>query len=682
LNYNRILILSSLALFFLTACGGGGGGQTTTNPGLASAAKTSILATSDPTCPNGGILVETGIDDNGNSVLDANEVDKSEKVCNGLNGTNGTTGANGLNALIRQSAEAAGANCSFGGVRFEVGIDTNTDGVLNASEITSTDFICHDTGLSYVVGGSLANYQGNGLMIAETVSGQVFYATSGGTTFSFSVKDGSNYNIIVGTQPSSPNEVCSVTNGSGTIAGATINNVALNCSINNYTVGGGVFGLNSFGLVLQNNATDNLNVNGTGFEFATPLADGSNYDVTVLTQPTAQDCSVKNGNGTLAGSNITAVDVICKGWRQATFIETNTTGNSTKPQIAFDNAGNALAVWQYYDGTRFRIWSNRYTAGSGWGIASQISFNFAGDAVNPQIAMDSAGNALLVWQQSDGTRFNIWSKRYTAGSSGFGWGIASLIETDNAGGAGFPQIAMDSAGNALAVWAQSDGTRANIWSNHYTAGAGWGTASLIETDNAGNALNPQIAIDSTGNALAVWFQGDGTRDNIWSNRYTAGAGWGTASLIETDNAGSAGFPQIAIDSTDNALAVWAQKDSSGIAQVWSNRYANSSGWGTATPIQSNLEISLNIPKPQISFDSMGNALAVWNGQFNGQSIFFDRYTAGTGWGTARLVEYVTGDSLEPQIAIDNNGNALAVWQQPRGLSANNNNNEIRSNRYE
>lgn len=32
----------------------------------------------------------------------------------------------------------------------------------------------------------------------------------------------------------------------------------------------------------------------------------------------------------------------------------------------------------------------------------------------------------------------------------------------------------------------------------------WGTAALIETDDAGSAYSPQIAFDASGNALAVW----------------------------------------------------------------------------------------------------------------------------------------------------------------------------------
>ena len=98
------------------------------------------------------------------------------------------------------------------------------------------------------------------------------------------------------------------------------------------------------------------------------------------------------------------------------------------------------------------------------------------------------------------------------------WGTAELIETDDNGNALTPQIAFDNAGNAMAVWEQNDGTMFNIWANYFD-GTDWGTAELIETDDVGGAVNPQFAIDSEGNAMVVWQQNDGTRYNIWANYY-------------------------------------------------------------------------------------------------------------------------------------------------------------------
>jgi len=42
---------------------------------------------------------------------------------------------------------------------------------------------------------------------------------------------------------------------------------------------------------------------------------------------------------------------------------------------------------------------------------------------------------------------------------------------------------------------------------------------FVETDDAGNAENPQVVFDTTGNALAVWQQSDGTRYNILAAWY-------------------------------------------------------------------------------------------------------------------------------------------------------------------
>jgi len=81
-----------------------------------------------------------------------------------------------------------------------------------------------------------------------------------------------------------------------------------------YTVGGTVAGLAGSGLVLQNNAGGDLAVSAPGeFTFATELADGAAYAVSVMTQPSApaQHCVVTNGDGTVGMADITNVAVDC-----------------------------------------------------------------------------------------------------------------------------------------------------------------------------------------------------------------------------------------------------------------------------------------------------------------------------------------------------------------------------------
>ena len=131
----RPLVCGLTTVVVLTACGGNSK-PSENESAFASASRSLLLTANDIDCPNGGILVETGIDENGNGSLEDTEVDNVEKVCNGADGRDG------LSALVNQMAESAGDNCAFGGVRFDVGIDSDHSGFLESAEVSSTEFIC------------------------------------------------------------------------------------------------------------------------------------------------------------------------------------------------------------------------------------------------------------------------------------------------------------------------------------------------------------------------------------------------------------------------------------------------------------------------------------------------------------------------------------------------------------
>src|SRR5882724_5569384 len=78
-----------------------------------------------------------------------------------------------------------------------------------------------------------------------------------------------------------------------------------------YAVGGTVRGLNG-SLVLQNNTIDELIVGINGaFQFNTKVPDRGAYNVTIKTQPANQRCSLTNGAGVIAGSNVAGVAIVC-----------------------------------------------------------------------------------------------------------------------------------------------------------------------------------------------------------------------------------------------------------------------------------------------------------------------------------------------------------------------------------
>ena len=67
-----------------------------------------------------------------------------------------------------------------------------------------------------------------------------------------------------------------------------------------------------------------------------------------------------------------------------------------------------------------------------------------------------------------------------------------------------PDLALDGAGNAMAVWQEFGGLRMQIRANRKQNGEAWGTVEKVETTDLGDGKDPRIALDSRGNAMAVW----------------------------------------------------------------------------------------------------------------------------------------------------------------------------------
>ena len=165
-----------------------------------------------------------------------------------------------------------------------LGLDNDGDGVYDTSD--------SDCGVAstYTVGGSVSGLISTGLALQNNAADTLAIAADGPFTFATALADGSAYAVTVSTQPEG--QTCSVSNGSGTIASANVTNVSVTCVTDvtpTYSVGGSVSGLTGSGLALQNNGADTLAVTSDGpFTFATNLADGSAYAVTVSTQPEGQ----------------------------------------------------------------------------------------------------------------------------------------------------------------------------------------------------------------------------------------------------------------------------------------------------------------------------------------------------------------------------------------------------------
>jgi len=222
----------------------------------------------------------------------------------------------------------------------------NSSGAVGTANVTNVVVNCAAGGGSFTVGGTVSGLAGSGLILKLNGSTNLPISANGAFTFPGGFATGATYAVTVGTQPSTPTQACTVTNGSGTIAAANVTNVAVACTTTptTFTVGGTVTGLTGTGLVLTLNGGNNLAIAADGsFTFPTGLVTGANYVVAVGTQPSPQTCTVANATGTVGTSNVTNVAVTCSG--APTFTVGGTvTGLAGSGLVLTLNGSNNLAV--------------------------------------------------------------------------------------------------------------------------------------------------------------------------------------------------------------------------------------------------------------------------------------------------------------------------------------------------
>ncbi|HJU83042.1 MAG TPA: hypothetical protein VJ600_02425 [Holophagaceae bacterium] len=357
-------------------------------------------------------------------------------------------------------------------------------------------------------------------------------------------------------------------------------------------------------------------------------------------------------------------------WSAPATLDQGLGSDGNAPAVAGDpTSGNAFAVWMEKDPTSGNTvpWAAKFTATTGiWGDFRAISDGFAdgscgstagSDLKPPAIAMNASGNAMAVWMQTTASapsRYDLFAAYYKAGS---GWQTRVLI-SDGLNNVGpYPKVVLDSSGNAIAVWTETDGTHYHLWANRFTASA-WGTATQLENNANGDVNPPSLAGDTGGDAIATWAQPDATAMSAYAIVYTAGTGWGSVTPLEGSSNAVDGYPysarvRVAMNATGTAAVTWDQFNGT-YNQVYCATYTPGSGWAAGISIVSG---SGNVNLPNAAIDSAGNYVLVFfysSTVYSYRSIDGNIAVASTG-----STPWVIGDP--PTLALDDSGDAVVAW---------------------
>lgn len=211
------------------------------------------------------------------------------------------------------------------------------------------------------------------------------------------------------------------------------------------------------------------------------------------------------------------------------------------PQIAMNAAGNALIVWSQEGQIQARAISAAGVLGPLRTLSDAVSI-----ADQPQVAMDASGNALVVWRRFDGSSYRIQARFRTAGGA-----LRPLQTISPVGETHTPQVALDEDGDALILWSLGFGTE-RIMARTRSAAGVLGSPQSVSA-GGGHGFDPQVAFSANGAAQVVWW-----RDGLIQARAATAAG--VFGPIRTLSASLARFPQVAFDAAGDALVVWQRYD--------------------------------------------------------------------------------------------------------------------------
>jgi hypothetical protein len=287
----------------------------------------------------------------------------------------------------------------------------------------------------------------------------------------------------------------------------------------------------------------------------------------------------------------------------------------SKPHVAIDRDGNAIAVWLMQDGDgNLRVMEAFQPRGEQFGQPEALS-EPGEPAFDPEVAFNRRGKAIAVWERFDGTRTRVQAASRPAHQDDFNAPVTlsapQLAST-------LPQIGLGNDGSATVVWQARGG---GALSNHFIqaarqpAGGGFGEPATISDDDSRDDDVPTLAVAPDGSAVAAWRQGDPDGDlRAQIGTSTAPAGGGDFRPVEaipgqTDL--DPFIPCVGMDREGAATLIWSESPPEDLPGTHVIRSAVANAGGSFGNFQELQRSDDPLLRTALSVSRSGAAAALW-----------------------------------------------------------------------
>ena len=258
-------------------------------------------------------------------------------------------------------------------------------------------------------------------------------------------------------------------------------------------------------------------------------------------------------------------------------VNTAGAGQQLNPDVAIDENGNFVVVWQddSNENSFYEIFARGFNADGSERFGDMtVNSDGNGQQLNPRVACDRSGNFVVVWQDDSDQNgyFQILARGFNAdGSERFG---DMTVNSDGNGQQLNPDVAVEREGNFVVVW-QDDSNQNGyyeIFMRGFNADGSERFGDLTVNSNGnGQQLNPSVAMARDGRFVVAW-QDDADGNGYFQVLARAFLLNGLQHLadftVNTQGAGQQLNPAVAVDGNGTFAVAWEDDaDGNGFFQI-------------------------------------------------------------------------------------------------------------------
>ncbi|MCP5109909.1 MAG: hypothetical protein GY953_03645 [bacterium] len=263
-------------------------------------------------------------------------------------------------------------------------------------------------------------------------------------------------------------------------------------------------------------------------------------------------------------------------------VNTYTNGSQWYPAVAAEADGDFVVVWQGYEPGGDGIFGQRFDSGGApRGGEFQVFNNTGGPRFDAAVAVAADGEFVVVWTSrttagGDIYGYSIQARRYA--SDGMPLAGQFQVNSYTPNSQRYPSVALDAAGNFVVVWTSrdQDGDYYGIFGQRYNSdGQPEGGEFQINTYTTDSQYRPRVEMSDAGSFVVVWHEPcnrgcfgvdgqDGSGQGLIGRRFESdGTFSGGEFQIPTYTTSDQQNVSLAMGADGNFAVVWTSSGSSG-----------------------------------------------------------------------------------------------------------------------